>query len=402
MASNVTSKPEAIVPVVVIISDSADMVLRVIEYTHPLKANEDGNGKIKAITDFKVEREVLVESSPFFRELLTTNNFAEAGQTLITLKEHKAASIEAILCAMHGKNQSWQLSESGRRVIAQTSKLPVDELWDVAASNQLLMIHFPDLGHWFDHWYKRNGRTTPAEKLLFPCEQFGYAQGFMDATRRLTYEHAFVQEYKNKNYPKRHVEPRVIRKSLHDSFLFSTTNHQIEMIGAARGSLRTLLQKKIWKPLEAILMAECDCRKDTFYDVQLALLRTGGYPVFLQTQKSVNNVCDRFGNFKSYFNQPSTPRCSTCSRDWDAHIEIVVEEVRGNFDGLCLDCMDHTKPVFLDEHEDYWQHLSYNRDGWDLKCRVSHGESTWYHSFMGRADARDKLLKRIRLGRRTY
>jgi hypothetical protein len=50
------------------------------------------------------------------------------------------------------------------------------------------------------------------------------------------------------------------------------------------------------------------------------------------------------------------------------------------FDGLCLDCMDHTQPKFADEHEDYWCHLERDME-WDNACRIDHGQATWYYSF---------------------
>lgn len=59
------------------------------------------------------------------------------------------------------------------------------------------------------------------------------------------------------------------------------------------------------------------------------------------------------------------------------------------FHGLCMTCMADTEDIKLgrDEDEEYWRHNE-ERDDYDVGCRVSHGQPTWYFSFMGR---REKL-----------
>ena len=44
--------------------------------------------------------------------------------------------------------------------------------------------------------------------------------------------------------------------------------------------------------------------------------------------------------------------------------------------------MDLSKPKHDSVDEDYWKHG--DLEGWDSGCRIKHGESTWYTSFMGR------------------
>lgn len=50
--------------------------------------------------------------------------------------------------------------------------------------------------------------------------------------------------------------------------------------------------------------------------------------------------------------------------------------------------MDASKPKLRDADEDYWNHAE---DGvaWDEDCRISHGQPSWYFSFLGR---RQKML----------
>jgi hypothetical protein len=63
------------------------------------------------------------------------------------------------------------------------------------------------------------------------------------------------------------------------------------------------------------------------------------------------------------------------------------------FDGLCLDCMDHSKPKGKNLDDEYWA-LNSNVNGrWDSKCRIKHNQSTWYVSWLGRPDVREKIMR---------
>lgn len=57
------------------------------------------------------------------------------------------------------------------------------------------------------------------------------------------------------------------------------------------------------------------------------------------------------------------------------------EDQHHHFDGLCLDCINNT--ALNDTDEQYWYHA--HMGNFSFNCRVDHGESTWYWSYMGRA-----------------
>jgi hypothetical protein len=44
---------------------------------------------------------------------------------------------------------------------------------------------------------------------------------------------------------------------------------------------------------------------------------------------------------------------------------------------------------FGDTDKDYWNHARTDVK-WNAHCRISHGQPTWYYSFMGR---RDKMIE---------
>jgi hypothetical protein len=163
-----------------------------------------------------------------------------------------------------------------------------------------------------------------------------------------------------------------------------------------------------------MMNAGCDCKEKTVFQYLKALVETGGYPIDQQGRKSINTICKNLDTFKKHFSLPESHKsCTACNKTWTYIVSKAVSEIEMHFDGLCLTCMDHTQPKFLDEHMDYWNHLESRK--WDLKCPVSHGQATWYSSFsksltqharrvltsaVGRADTRDWLLKRARPGKR--
>lgn len=135
------------VPGLIVFNFDADLTLRVIEYTQPLKSDDDGGDKIKSTTDFQVDRQVLINrsDSEFFKTLLTSNAWAESGKSLVTLKEHSPTGVEAILLSVYSNDRTWKSSSIGRDITARTLHLPAKNLWDVIASNHLFMIPFPDI-----------------------------------------------------------------------------------------------------------------------------------------------------------------------------------------------------------------------------------------------------------------
>lgn len=93
------------------------------------------------------------------------------------------------------------------------------------------------------------------------------------------------------------------------------------------------------------------------------------------------------------------PKFSALVVDAISHVDV-------QFDGLCLgknlilsssdtqltrqtDCINVSGN--RDNDADYWSH---NQPGvWGDKYRIQHGQSTWYFSFMGRREDRDKFQK---------
>jgi hypothetical protein len=86
--------------------------------------------------------------------------------------------------------------------------------------------------------------------------------------------------------------------------------------------------------------------------------------------------------------------CRRCSSiDWNYVIQITRQATQGYFDGLCLDCMDRSKPKGKGLDDEYWRINTSAMNQWEKRCRVRHKQPTWYVSWLGRDDVRQKLLK---------
>jgi hypothetical protein len=155
--------------------------------------------------------------------------------------------------------------------------------------------------------------------------------------------------------------------------------------------LKTILHRELYKPIEKILGdTPCPKRATALLDYEVGLHNTRAWPVesaFLRN--SVNQMLARLGNMREQrTNLASRHSCGVCHI---RHVEVVQKacsETENYFDGLCLDCMDASKPKFGDADEDYWKHDE--RRNWDGDCRIKHGQPSWYFSFMGR---RQKMIE---------
>ena len=91
--------------------------------------------------------------------------------------------------------------------------------------------------------------------------------------------------------------------------------------------------------------------------------------------------------------EPKSSACGTCRQDYRVKVTRTVDYVDDYFDGLCLDCLDRSKPKLGDADMDYWRHNDVKENEWVTGCRFRHKQPTWYFSFNGRKEDRDRLMK---------
>lgn len=88
--------------------------------------------------------------------------------------------------------------------------------------------------------------------------------------------------------------------------------------------------------------------------------------------------------------------CFRCRTNYKTIVNDAQNKTRSYFEGLCLDCMDKTKPVTGDADKDYWQHDSLGESDFIGGCRCGHHQPTWYFSFMGRQEVMHRFLREKR------
>ena len=104
----------------------------------------------------------------------------------------------------------------------------------------------------------------------------------------------------------------------------------------------------------------------------------------------MNEILNRLQKFKF---EAKSRSCGTCHIDYKGRVTRIENYVRKYFDGLCLDCLDRSKPKLGDTDTDYWCHHELKEDEWIKGCRFLHKQPTWYFSFNGRKEERDRLIK---------
>ena len=135
----------------------------------------------------------------------------------------------------------------------------------------------------------------------------------------------------------------------------------------------------------------CSCWDAAIGRYLLALTKCNAWPVDdVLSYSSVIQVARRLKAFDYNY----TPKCARCrSIDWETIVLKAQTNTLGYFNGMCLDCMDRSKPRGEDPDDEYEKHNQSVNGRWDTQCRIKHGRPTWYISWLGRSDIREKILR---------
>ena len=162
-------------------------------------------------------------------------------------------------------------------------------------------------------------------------------------------------------------------------------------LNAAKGRLRTILSRMLYRPIEHLLAASCKCKAETLWGYEKALLLARVWPLE-QTEKhnSMDTILERLDTFK--YKVAEAACMYPCHRNYESIVADAKAHTESYFDGMCLDCMDRMKPKTGDRNDDYWRHNNFRlEDEWFVGCRIKHKQPTWYFSFMGRQEDKDYL-----------
>ncbi|EME80059.1 uncharacterized protein MYCFIDRAFT_14959, partial [Pseudocercospora fijiensis CIRAD86] len=233
---------------------------------------------------------------------------------------------------------------------------------------------------WFDEWYKKLASLVKAgykhyTMLLYPAFIFGHRGAFAQATKYLVYHNtgSYIPDHQPREFI---LEPPANAPSLH------MPQHIMHQINAARARLKTILHRALYTPIDRLLKeARCNCAPTILYNYESSLARTGVWP--LESKLMSDSVISAIHDLRAYDGkqwQIQTCGSLACTFDFDKIVITAREEIGNYFTGLCLDCMTASKGADADEK--YWSH-SKPGVNWDQGCAVSHGQPSWYFSFMG-------------------
>jgi hypothetical protein len=166
----------------------------------------------------------------------------------------------------------------------------------------------------------------------------------------------------------------------------------IGSVNGARGSLRTKLLRGLFDPVDFFLKKTCQCKEKAVFAYLQGISKTGIWPLQTHHQKSIQEISSSHG-FVHFKCEIPEGTCTSCRMEIDpGAVENLRVKIVRDFHGLCLDCMDLSRPKMCNVDEDYWLHDA--KRCWDSTCRIVHGQPTWYFSFMGRkADMKAHQLK---------
>ena len=190
----------------IIIDKYGDLAVTVVEYDNRVSLSNHESDKqepiVCKIEEFRVCRQILVNNSPVFKRLLTSN-FAEATQSAVTLEEDAVDAMEIWFRVMHDK------------INANTYNVPLSEMWHLVAAADKYDLGIHDLNDWFAEWYLRNSSTCwDTCQLLYPCYRFDHADGFAQATKILAYNSfGHIVEFNPTEHYELHLPSRIIRES---------------------------------------------------------------------------------------------------------------------------------------------------------------------------------------------
>ncbi|KAK4546193.1 hypothetical protein LTR36_002330 [Oleoguttula mirabilis] len=389
------------------IATEHDLVIRLIEHENVTRTGGDATvteSKPYKVHEFKVKRDTLSNSGPYFRKLLSDGNFKEAGQDTIDL--HEDGSVVGFIVWFKVLHAT---------VDDTTYQASIDDIWNMLATAHKYGFdpRSEAARGWFAKWYDAQQTTRERSfdykdhaQLLFPCYTFDHAQGFRAATKYLVYRatgHIVERRPPGFAYEHLRLDQNVLREPHLNPILPANftpaTPHvltqlfaRLEQLNAAKGRLKTILHRNLYNPIDALLKrARCRCKANVLYAFEQGLANTGAWPLeaaFLSNSvERVLKMLEGFPGPQAFV--PQTCGAQFCSFDFAHVVGNAKMECKRYFDGLCLDCMNASHPKLGDADEDYWAHSKLGVH-WDQGCRIRHQQPSWYFSFLGR---RQKMVE---------
>ncbi|KAK8191559.1 hypothetical protein HDK77DRAFT_476580 [Phyllosticta capitalensis] len=378
------------------IADKPNLTIRLYEYENPHQANKDETDddneateaddkapKISKVTDFEVQKDILTTKSPVFSSMLGSH-WREAGENTVELHEDTFISTTALEIWFRVFHDKINQDEHCKGVTRA-------QLWHLCEAAVKYGFRRADLKDWFGSWFDQVEGSELSEQiareLLYPCFAFGNIHAFARVTKYLAYNATgYITE----------VNPTPFR-GLH------LPSRCLQQLNYAKSGLRTSLHRKLWTPFNVIFKrASCGCKETAIYNFQKRLTDERIWPLEETLRKdSMETVLHRLQGTDCRRpiwdrNCKGPGRCG--SWHWELDLHQAANDMWSKFDGLCLDCMDHSKPKTGDTDEDYWRHQEFDDEDGFYCSGFRHGRTSWFHSYMGRKSfkkARDAWENRV-------
>jgi hypothetical protein len=155
--------------------------------------------------------------------------------------------------------------------------------------------------------------------------------------------------------------------------------------------MRKEIIKGLFGPLDNFCTTSCSVKEKSLWAYIEGVKLTGIWPLDSMHTRSNESIIESPGflNWKCDIPQGACVSCT--SKLHGGHISDIRDKILTYWHGLCLDCMNVSKPKTGDIDIDYWLHNS--REEWSRGCRLKHSRNTWYFSFMGRPSIMSSFLR---------
>lgn len=396
-----------------------DLIIRLIEYA-PIKRQGDQGEVTESVTskvvEFRVLREVLVKGSKEFEEKLRlqkdANGNKEKDASMIEIHEDSAVAFRIWMKILHATFDPASDDEDFIQNIG------IQDLYFVLAmaNKYSFSTTITSAKSWFEKWYAHHSSPSNTQAnqqdprsassrhhgrngygfdyhahsaLLLPTYMFDHAPGFRAATKYLVYRatgqitarlpfggSTTVSQLK-KCYPHTNFGALILEPKI------------LPQLNAAKTRLKTILHRGLWNQIaDLLLRAACRCKPFVLFAYEVALTHAGVWPLEIAgLSNSIDFLLRKLENFGHGQNgqgvyQPLTCGSKACTFNFVDVVEKSRRECKMGFDGLCLDCMDQSTSEDEVKEQRFWQKAK-GGAGWDQGCRVRHGQSSWYFSWLG-------------------
>ncbi|KAF2833389.1 hypothetical protein CC86DRAFT_461771 [Ophiobolus disseminans] len=194
------------------------------------------------------------------------------------------------------------------------------------------------LKDWFVKWYEASMdgidlNIDSARGLAMPCQLLDHAHAFARVTKWLPYNRIG------------HVKERPPKGFMGSKDLHLPPGEFVGPVNHARGGRKTSLHKSLYKKCGHLLRYDtdkCTCWDSTVGQYFYALTKIDVFPVEdVISYSSIQQITGRLGRFE-YNHMPACRRCR--QMDWESVVLKAKANTEHYFNGLCLDCMDRSKP----------------------------------------------------------